>query len=211
MNIEKQPLIKKDASPRKCLIYTRVSTESQDTQNQITLLKEYADKQDWQIIEIIQDVSSGSKSANERQGLKRAFELGHKKQYDILLFYSLDRFSREGSRATIQYLTQLESYGIDWHSFTEPYISSLGLFKDCIVSLLSTLANIERIKISDRTKAGIQRIRKERPYLRLGRKPTDPKRIEQAKELRTQGLKYKDIAKTMGVTVGRAHQMVGMA
>ena len=204
MSTEKQRQIKK------VLIYTRVSTLSQDAQNQIDQLKDYSNKQGWQIVDIIQDVVSGGKSAQEREGLKRAFEMGHKKQYDLLIFWSLDRFSREGSRATIQYLTQLESFGVDWHSFTEPYISSLGLFKDCIISLLSTLANIEKIRISDRTKAGLQRVRRERPSLKFGRKPTDPKKIQEAKDLRAQGLKFREIAKKMGITAGRVHQLVNL-
>ena len=57
-----------------CLIYTRISTEKQ-TDNQVEQLTEYADKQNWNIVEIVSETASGGKSANERKGLKKVFEL----------------------------------------------------------------------------------------------------------------------------------------
>jgi DNA-invertase len=57
----------------RCVIYSRVSTEEQTTDNQLRQLREYADRQGWNIIEEIQDVASGGKSAEERQGLKKVF------------------------------------------------------------------------------------------------------------------------------------------
>ena len=92
----------------KCLIYTRVSTDWQTPENQITQLKEYAQKQEWQITDVKIDICSGSKSADDRVGLKSVFEKARQRKFDVLLFWSLDRFSREGSRKTLEYLSRLE-------------------------------------------------------------------------------------------------------
>ena len=191
---------------KKCVIYARVSTADQETDNQIAQLTEYAGRQDWQVIEVITDVCSGGKSATDRQGLNRIFEMGRLRRADILLFWSLDRFSREGSRATIAYLTRLEGDGLDWHSFTEPYLSSLGVFKDCIIALLSALARQEKVRISERTKAGLERTRRVNGT-RLGRPKTDPSRIRKAIELRSQGLSSSEIGRQMGVSRSRAQQL----
>jgi len=94
----------------RCVVYARVSTDDQTTDNQILQLKEYAAKQEWEIVEIITDLCSGGKAAEERQGLNKVFTMAHKKLYDVALFYSLDRFSREGSRKTLEYLTRLDDY-----------------------------------------------------------------------------------------------------
>ena len=83
---------------------------------------------------------SGGKSAAERAGLNNIFKMAHKKKFDVLLFWSLDRFSREGSRKTLEYLTRLDNYRVKWHSFTEEYISSLGIFADAIISIMAALA-----------------------------------------------------------------------
>lgn len=192
---------------RRCLIYTRVSTFDQEAENQVGQLAEYARRQEWEVVDTIKDTCSGGKGATEREGLSRVFQMSHRKQYDILLFWSLDRLSREGSRRTIEHLTQLESCGVDWHSFNEPYLSSLGIFKDCVIAILSALAKQERIRISERTKAGLERTRRIN-HTRLGRPPTPPSRLKLAVQLRASGLSYGKIAREMGVGRSRAFEMV---
>jgi hypothetical protein len=46
---------------------------------------------------------------------------------------------------------------VDWRSYQESYFDSCGPFKDVVVSLMATLAKHERLRISERTKAGLQR------------------------------------------------------
>jgi putative DNA-invertase from lambdoid prophage Rac len=192
---------------RKCIIYARVSTsEGQETDNQIFQLKVYAESQEWEVIDVITDTASGGLDSKERQGLNRVFKLAHQKKFDTLLFWSLDRLSREGSRKTISYLQELETKKIDWHSFTEPYISSLGIFSDAIISLLAALAKQERIRIAERTRAGMQRAKKN--GAKFGRPKTDPKLMEQAYRLKSSGLSYARVAKEMGIGSSRAHQLV---
>ncbi len=62
----------------------------------------------------------------------------------------LDRFSREGVLATLQYLQQLSSYGIGYRSFSEGYPDSCGLFKDAVIGILAVIAKQERVRISER-------------------------------------------------------------
>jgi len=199
-----------DPSQKKCLIYARCSTRDQETENQLAQLRDYAKKQDWQVVDEIIDIASGGKSSKEREGLDKVFQLAHRKEFDVLLFWALDRFSREGSRKTIAYLTILDDYGVAWHSFTEQYLSSLGIFKDCIISLLSTLAKQEKIRISERTKAGLERTRRVNGT-RLGRPKTAPEKLKKALKLRKGGLSFAQIAELMGVSRIRAFQMVKLA
>ena len=66
---------KMEIKKMRCVIYTRVSTEDQTLENQISQLKEYAERQNWNIIDIVSDVASGGKSANERSGLKKVLAM----------------------------------------------------------------------------------------------------------------------------------------
>lgn len=188
----------------KCVIYARCSTRDQETDNQVAQLRAYAAKQEWEVAEVIVDVCSGGKGVKERPGLDKVFDLARRRSYDILLFWALDRFSREGSRKTIQYLAMLDDAGVDWHSFSEPYISSFGIFKDAIIAILSALARQEKVRISERTKAGLERTRRVNGT-RLGRPKTDPAKIKQAQRLRKEGMSYGEIAKAMGISRARAH------
>ena len=190
----------------RCVIYSRVSTEEQTTDNQLRQLREYADRQSWNIIEEIQDVASGGKSAEERQGLKKVFVIARQRKFDVLLFWSLDRFSREGSRKTLEYLTKLDDYHVKWQSYTEEYISSLGMFADAIISLMACLAKQERIRISERTKAGLARVKAEGKV--LGR-PTDAiAETEQIRELRRSGHSLSEISRITGVSKTRVHRLL---
>jgi DNA invertase Pin-like site-specific DNA recombinase len=194
---------------KRCLIYARVSTLDQETDNQISQLKRYAETQQWIIADTITDNVSGAKGTIDRKGLDRVFVMAHKRQFDVLLFWSLDRLSREGSRKTIEYLSRLEGFGIDWHSYTEPYLSSMGVFSDAIISLLASLAKQERIRIGERTRAGMERVRR-LGVKTIGRPKTTDSRISEVLELRNQGLTLSVIGERLNLSAARVCQMVKM-
>ncbi|OGS22180.1 MAG: hypothetical protein A2252_04220 [Elusimicrobia bacterium RIFOXYA2_FULL_39_19] len=139
-------------------IYVRVSTENQELENQTRDLKAFCVKQSWEIHRVYEDVVTGREtSENKRPGFAELFKDAHQKKFDVVLFWDLSRFSRAGTLFTLQKLQELKNLGINWHSYQEPYISSLGQFSDVVISIMSTLAKIEREKISERTKAGLRR------------------------------------------------------
>ncbi len=194
---------------KKVLIYARCSTLDQETENQIGQLKRYAETQGWEMLDAITDNMSGAKGIIDRKGLERVFSMAHKRQFDVLLFWSLDRLSREGSRKTIEYLSRLESIGVDWHSYTEPYLSSMGVFKDAIISLLASLAKQERIRIGERTRAGMERVRR-LGIKTIGRPKTTNARINEVLELRKEGLTLTVIGERLNLTAARVCQIIKM-
>lgn len=187
------------------LIYARVSVVDSEVENQLVQLRQYAAAQNWQIVEEVVDVASGSKSDKERPGLAKVFLYAHQRKFDTLLIWALDRLTREGSRETIRYLTQLESLDIRWVSYTEPFLSTIGPFSDCIVTLLAALAKQERLRISERTKAGMARAAA--CGKQIGRPKTSTKIIQRAKELRAGRLSYAQIGAELGLSRSRAHQL----
>jgi len=159
---------------RKIALYARVSTKDkgQDPENQLHILREFAQVQGWKIAHEYVDHVSGKSS--DRAQFQRLFADATRRQFDLVLFWSLDRFSREGALATLRYLEQLGSYGVGFRSYSEQYLDSCGIFRDAVLSILATVAKQERILKSDRTKAGLARARREgrvggRPKLVLDR------------------------------------------
>jgi len=198
----------------KAVIYTRVSTKDQEAKNQIQELEAYAAKQGWEVLHVVTDKLSGTKAAKERPGLSKVMQLAAQKKFDVLLFWSLDRLSREGTRQTLGYLQTLSDRGVKWHSYTEEYLSSLGAFADVVISILSTLAKQERIRISERTKAGMKRAIAEgatvgRPKGKQAQKTLD--RIARVKELRAEGHSFTRIGEQLGISKQRAAQLFQMA
>lgn len=79
------------------------------------------------------------------------------RKFDVVLFWALDRFTREGALETLKYLETLNTYGVAFLSFTEPYLDSCGIFKDAVIAILGTIAKQERLRIQERVRAGLNR------------------------------------------------------
>src|ERR1043166_387389 len=140
-------------------IYSRVSTKDkgQDVEKQLRQLREFCGKEGWPIVREFIDHASGKRS--DREQFQAMFAAASRREFDMVLFWSLDRFSREGVYETLQHLQRLTSYGVGYRSFTEQYLDSCGLFKDAVISILATIARQERIRLSERTIAGLERAR----------------------------------------------------
>ena len=63
---------------------------------------------------------------------------------------------------TVLHLQRLASYGVSFHSYTEPMLSTDNeMVRDIVLAVMASLAKIERQKISDRTRAGMERVRRQ--------------------------------------------------
>jgi DNA invertase Pin-like site-specific DNA recombinase len=187
----------------KIAIYARVSTEKQETENQLLQLREFASKQDWQIFLEYVDYESGSKS--NRAAFTQMFDDAAKRRFDLVLFWSLDRLSREGVLETLQHLNRLTSYGVAYKSFTEQYFDSCGVFKDAVIAIMATVAKQKRVKRAERTKAGLARVRAEGRTLGRPRLGVQPDLIAR---LRSQGLSLRAIGRQLGVSEGSIRRML---
>ena len=157
----------------KIAIYVRVSTDKQELKNQLEPLLKYAEKQNYEVYKVYKDIGSG-KNTNRTEFNKMMIE-AHQKKFDGILIWSLDRLTREGLYKTINLLEHLAKIGISIISYTEPYINTTDeLVRNIMLAILSTLAKAERIKISERTKAGLQRAKSEGK--RIGR-PKVPNKV----------------------------------
>lgn len=186
----------------KIAIYSRVSKESSDNTNQLLVLRDYCSKMDYQVFHEYVDVVSGA--STNRSEFNKMMKDASKRKFDMLLFFALDRFTREGTRQTIHYLQLLEDYGVSYKSYTEQYLDSSGLFKDVIIALLSTLAKQERIRISERVKAGLEKSRK---LGRIGGRPgLNETTIEKIKKMKNLGWSIVSISKELRISRGSVYR-----
>jgi DNA invertase Pin-like site-specific DNA recombinase len=143
----------------KVALYLRVSTDEQEADNQRMQLRQLCEAQSWKVVCEYRDSESGGRA--DRTQFRQMLADAGRRKWDLLVFWALDRFTREGTLATLKYLEQLENYGIRRRSFTEPWIDSAGPFRDVVISLLASLAKQERIRLKERVKAGLDRYRDE--------------------------------------------------
>jgi DNA invertase Pin-like site-specific DNA recombinase len=78
----------------------------------------------------------------------------------LVVFWALDRFSREGVLPTLNHLQRLDSWGVAWRSYTEQYIDSTGIFKEAVIAIMATIAKQENLRRSERILAGLARAKR---------------------------------------------------
>jgi DNA invertase Pin-like site-specific DNA recombinase len=178
-------------------IYARVSTKNngQDTENQLRELRRYCKTMGWTVSKVYVDQASGSKA--NRDQFMNLFKDAHQRKCDLVLFWALDRFSREGALETLKHLERLTSWGVAWKSYTEQYLDSAGIFKDAIISIMATLAKQERVKISERTIAGLATARAKGKQLGRPKKIFDRRKLLQK---RRQGQSLGQLAKEFSLS-----------
>ena len=178
-------------------LYSRVSTKDkgQDVRNQTDQLREFCSKQGWQIVKEYTDRASGKRG--DRVQFQAMFEAASRREFDTVLFWSLDRLSREGVYETLQHLQRLTAYGVGYKSYTEEYLDSCGIFRDAVIGILATVAKQERIRLSERVTAGLARAKREG---RTGGRPKVVVSTTKMRKLADRGLSAVQIGAQLGVS-----------
>ena len=78
----------------KVVIYARVSTSAQDYTRQITELRKYAKKQNFEIVKEFSEKISGGKKVEERAAIKEMLDFVKFNKVDKVLIYECSRLSR---------------------------------------------------------------------------------------------------------------------
>src|SRR5260370_37705378 len=189
----------------KISLYARVSTKDkgQETENQLVQLRDFAAKQGWAIMREYIDHETGSKS--DRAEFQSMFADASRRKFDLLLFWSLDRLSREGALETLQHLQRLTSYGVGYKSFTEQYLDSCGIFKDAVIGILAVIAKQDRGRLSERARCGIAIARSKGRLIGRPRLKTQPTDIAR---LKARGLSLRAIGRGLCISEGSVRRLV---
>jgi len=187
-------------------IYARISTDKQDNLNQLAQLRAFACTQGWKVSREYVDVATGKNG--DREQFKSLFAAAARREFELVLFWSLDRFSREGVYETLTHLQRLTAYGVGFRSFTEQYLDSCGMFRDAVISILAVIAKQERVRLSERTLAGLARARAQG---RVGGRPRVPCDHRKVLTLHAAGCSLGEIAKSLKLTKTTVYRIVAGA
>ncbi|MDO4019607.1 recombinase family protein [Clavibacter michiganensis] len=172
--------------------YTRVSTTSQDAQLQLdALVKDGVQKRD-----VFADVTSGSRAAIERPGMKKLLE--YAEDGDTIVVWRIDRLGRS-MLDVLSTVKMLRERGVQIRSISDgidPATTSGRL----MLGMLASLAEYERELIVERVNAGIAVARDN--GTRFGRPLSDPTviadKLQIATDARARGRTAEDAAKLVG-------------
>lgn len=173
-------------------LYVRVSTKEQTTQNQERELRQWAERLGFEVGKVYADTASGARA--DRTALAAVLVGAHRREFDILLIWSLDRLSREGIGPMIRYMNQLRAAGVGVMSHQESWVDTGSPVWELLLAVFAWVAQQERQRIGERVRASQARARAQ--GVRFGRKPRLVD-LEELRRRRTQGQGWRRIARAM--------------
>jgi DNA invertase Pin-like site-specific DNA recombinase len=168
--------------------YARVSKFDQNLKLQVDALKKAGCER------IFTDKASGK--TMERKGLTSA--ISHLREKDIFIVWKLDRIGRS-VKGMVDFICEIDKKGIHFNSLTDNIDTTTpaGRF---FFHVMTSLAQMERELIVERTRAGLEAARK-RGRIGGRKRLMTKSKIESAKKLLQDGLPPREVADNLGVSI----------
>ena len=152
----------------KASIYVRVSTGTQDTANQLSVLTDWATQRGYEVVKVYTEEESAWRNGHQRE-LTNLIADARRRKFRAVLVWALDRLSREGALAILSLVNKLSSCGVKVLSYQESWTEAPGDLAELLYTLTGWVARMESQRRSERTKAGLARVKAQGK--RLGRPP----------------------------------------
>lgn len=179
---------------KRAAIYARVSTPDQHLENQILDLQKLAAQRGFEVVREYKDRGiSGSKA--KRPGLDAMMADARRGEFCLVLVAAFDRIARS-TKNFLEVVDELNSLGIEFVSAREA-IDTSGPMGRMFITMVGSIAELERSLIVERIKAGMRRARLEGQ--RLGRAPLDIDRDALVRD-RLSGMSLTETAKLYRVS-----------
>ena len=169
---------------KKVCIYARVSTQGQDYQRQLSELREYASRMNYEVVREFSEKISGAKSVAERQALTELLDYAAANRIDKVLVYECSRISRRAIDflQVIEQLTQMKVSVYILQNGLETLMAdgSVNPIAQLVLGIIGQFNSMERSLIRSRMSSGYQHFRSNGG--KVGRKEGYKKSDEQMKE-----------------------------
>ena len=96
------------------------------------------------------DHASGGKGTDKRPRFAAMLDDAHRRKFDLVLVWALDRLTREGMVATVGYLQRLAAAGVAFHSYSEPALCSDNEMVRDIVLAVMAISGAVACRLHDR-------------------------------------------------------------
>lgn len=180
-------------------LYARCSTlNGQDPEMQLRELREYALRRGWTVTsEYVDRGVSGSKET--RPQLDRLLMDAHRRTFDGVLVWKIDRFGRS-LKHLVCTLADLSAYGVAFVSLSDNLDLSTPSGR-LMFQIIGAMAEFERSLIQERVRAGLRNARAKGKRLGRPRICVDAAKLRQ---LRAEGRGWREVAAKLGIGVGTA-------
>ena len=201
---------------KKVCIYARVSTQGQDYQRQLSELREYASRMNYEVVKEFSEKISGAKSVAERQALTELLDYAAANRIDKVLVYECSRISRRAIDflQVIEQLTQMKVSVYILQNGLETLMAdgSVNPIAQLVLGIIGQFNSMERSLIRSRMSSGYQHFRSNGG--KVGRKEGYKKSDEQMRQqynkelsLLKKGLSLRNIQAITGTSVNTLRKL----
>ena len=179
--------------------YQRISTHSQDIENQTDSIDTQIDRLGWDCVGEYKEIMSGTKSRDTRPQLRQLLKDSKSRLFDFVIVYDLSRLGRS-TVDVINTIHELEEVGVHIFVVKESIDTSTSQGK-IFSQFITIFSSMERDMIVSRQKESIKRIREKGGKWGKGNLISQEKRDEIV-SLVSQGVSYRTISKDLNVSLG---------
>ena len=179
--------------PRRAALYARVSTADQTPENQLAVLRAFADARGWAATEYVDHGISGAKE--RRAALDALLAAARARRLDVVACVKLDRLARS-TRHLVTLAAELEALGVDLVVLDQA-IDTTTPSGRLLFHVLAAISEFEKDLIRDRVIAGIRRARSQ--GRRFGRPRVQHVDLARARTLLGEGLSLRAVGRALGV------------
>lgn len=145
------------------VIYARVSTSAQDYSHQLSSLRSYAKKQNYEVVKEFSEKISGAKKIADRQALTELIEYVENNKVDKILIYECSRLSRRivDFLSIIEHLNEIGVSLYILQNGLETLLPSgeVNPIATLVCGIISQFNSMERTLIRSRMKSGFDHYR----------------------------------------------------
>jgi putative DNA-invertase from lambdoid prophage Rac len=178
---------------RRAAVYLRVSTEKQTAENQVEDVKRLVAARGYEAV-VYEEVESAAKARPVFDGMMNDVRAG---RVHAVACVALDRLHRSMTGA-IQTVLECDRLGVPVLTVREPWLDTSGPVRPLLVAIFGWVAEQERTTLIARTKAGIERARRQGKT--LGRPKASPILLHAARDLVATGMSIAEAARVKGVS-----------
>lgn len=145
---------------KKVIVYLRVSTTEQNTDNQLPALEQWILDRGYELVRVYQESMSAWRNGRQKELARLLAELP-KRKVDICLVWSLDRLTREGVSRIFALVDKFKNHGVQVISYQESWTEQTGPLADLLFAISGWIAEFESKRLSERTLIGLDRARRQ--------------------------------------------------
>lgn len=145
---------------KKVIVYLRVSTTEQNTDNQLPALEQWIQDRGYELVRVYQESMSAWRNGRQKELARLLAELP-KRKVDICLVWSLDRLTREGVSRIFALVDKFKNHGVQVISYQESWTEQTGPLADLLFAISGWIAEFESKRLSERTLIGLDRARRQ--------------------------------------------------